>query len=112
THDLSVVRYLARHVAVMYLGQIVEQGPTERIFESPSHPYTKGLLAAIPSIDPTRRGAAPPVLGDVPSPSNPPSGCHFHPRCPEVMARCREQAPDLFAQASGVSRCFLAEGRG
>ena len=112
THDLSVVRYLARHVALMYLGQIVEQGPTERIFESPSHPYTKGLLAAIPSIDPTRRGAAPPVLGDVPSPSNPPSGCHFHPRCPEVMARCREQAPDLFAQDSGVSRCFLAEGRG
>ena len=54
THDLSVVRYLAREVAVMYLGQIVEQGPTERIFESPSHPYTKGLLAAIPSIDPTR----------------------------------------------------------
>jgi peptide/nickel transport system ATP-binding protein len=109
THDLSVVRYLAREVAVMYLGQIVEQGPTERIFESPSHPYTKGLLAAIPSIDPMRRAAPPPVLGDVPSPSDPPSGCRFHTRCPEVMARCREEAPDLFAQASGVSRCFLAE---
>ncbi|MBW1882139.1 MAG: ABC transporter ATP-binding protein [Deltaproteobacteria bacterium] len=111
THDLSVVRYLARQVAVMYLGQIVELGPTERIFESPSHPYTKGLLAAIPSIDPMRRGAPPPVLGDVPSPSNPPSGCRFHTRCPEVMGRCREEAPDLFAQASGVSRCFLAEDR-
>ncbi len=109
THDLSVVRYLAREVAVMYLGQIVELGPTERIFESPSHPYTKGLLAAIPSIDPMRRGAPPPVLGDVPSPSNPPSGCRFHTRCPEVMNRCREEAPDLLAQASGASRCFLAE---
>ena len=111
THDLSVVRYLAREVAVMYLGQIVELGPTERIFESPSHPYTKGLLAAIPSIDPLRRGAPPPVLGDVPSPSNPPSGCRFHTRCSEVMGRCREEAPDLFAQASGASRCFLAEDR-
>lgn len=113
THDLSVVRYLAKEVAVMYLGQIVEQGPTERIFESPSHPYTQGLLAAIPSIDPLRRGAPPPVLGDVPSPSKPPSGCRFHTRCPVVMERCHIEEPPLFPMDSegraGASRCFLAE---
>ncbi len=109
THDLSVVRYLAKDVAVMYLGKIVEQGPTEQIFETPSHPYTQGLLAAIPSIDPARRGGRPPVLGDVPSPSHPPSGCHFHTRCPKVMDRCRVDAPPLFDLAAGSCRCFLAE---
>ncbi len=109
THDLSVVRYLAHEVAVMYLGKIVEQGRTERIFEAPAHPYTKALLAAIPSIDPDRRGGAPPVLGDVPSPSDPPPGCHFHTRCPAVMDRCRIQTPPMFETPAGSSRCFLAE---
>ena len=108
THDLSVVKYLAHQVAVMYLGEIVEQGPTERIFDAPAHPYTQGLLAAIPSIDPDRRGAAPPVLGDVPSPSNPPSGCHFHTRCNRVMDRCRSEAPALVPIEGGASRCFLS----
>jgi oligopeptide/dipeptide ABC transporter ATP-binding protein len=112
THDLSVVRYLAHEVAVMYLGQIVEQGPTERIFEHPAHPYTKGLLAAIPSIDPMRRGEPPPVLGDVPSPSNPPDGCRFHTRCPDVMDRCRSEAPELRPLEQGASRCFLSESAG
>jgi len=109
THDLSVVKYLAHQVAVMYLGKIVEQGPTARIFESPAHPYTEGLLAAIPSIDPARRGGAPPVLGDVPSPSDPPPGCHFHTRCPVVMDRCRSEAPRLLEIESGAARCFLRE---
>jgi peptide/nickel transport system ATP-binding protein len=109
THDLGVVRYLADRVAVMYVGQIVEAGPTERIFERPEHPYTQGLLAAIPSSDPERRGAAPRVLGDVPSPSNPPPGCRFHPRCPQAFDRCSREAPAVHSIAAGTSRCFLSE---
>ena len=109
THDLSVVRYLAHRVAVMYLGRIVEEGPTESLFTEPAHPYTRGLLAAIPSIDPSSRGGAPPVLGDVPSPSNPPSGCLFHTRCPLAFDRCRSEAPPMVEVGSGRSRCFLSE---
>jgi peptide/nickel transport system ATP-binding protein len=108
THDLSVVRYLADEVAVMYLGQIVEQGGTERIFEDPQHPYTRGLLAAVPSVDPQRRSAAAQVLGDVPSPADPPAGCRFHTRCPVAFDRCSQEAPGLFAVEGGRSRCFLS----
>ena len=111
THDLSVVRYLADRVAIMYLGRIVEQGSTTRIFDQPHHPYTQALLAAIPSIDPDRRGAAPQVMGDVPSPTNPPSGCHYHPRCPQAMPACRTQVPPWRElgppMSDGASRCFL-----
>jgi len=109
THDLGVVRYLADRVAVMYVGQIVEEGPTERIFEQPAHPYTQGLLAAIPSTDPKRRSLVPQVLGDVPSPSNPPPGCRFHPRCPRAFDRCSREMPAVYPVASGTSRCFLSE---
>jgi len=109
THDLSVVRYLADEVAVMYLGQIVERGATEGIFQAPQHPYTRGLLAAVPSVDPRQRSAAAKVLGDVPSPANPPAGCRFHTRCPEAFDRCSEEAPELFAVEGGRSRCFLSE---
>lgn len=108
THDLGVVRYLAHRVAVMYLGQIVESGPTEQIFTDPRHPYTKGLLEAVPSVDPARRGGAPPVEGDVPSPSDPPSGCYFHTRCPAVMERCRSEAPSVTVSGDRTTRCFLA----
>jgi oligopeptide/dipeptide ABC transporter ATP-binding protein len=107
THDLSVVRYLADEVAVMYLGQIVERGPAERIFESPCHPYTEGLLAAVPSVEPERRTVRVKVLGDVPSPANPPPGCRFHTRCPKVFDRCPTEEPKLYAVEAGVSRCFL-----
>jgi len=108
THDLSVVRYLADEVAVMYLGQIVERGPTQRIFEAPAHPYTQGLLAAAPSVDPQRRHGALGVLGDVPSPAAPPPGCRFHTRCPKAFDRCRKEAPPLYNCATGgQSRCFL-----
>jgi oligopeptide/dipeptide ABC transporter ATP-binding protein len=106
THDLGVVRYLAHRVAVMYLGQIVEEGSTEQIFDSPQHPYTKGLLAAVPSVDPDHRGGMSGVEGDVPSPADPPSGCHFHTRCPVVFDRCRAEAPPLFSVGESSSRCF------
>jgi peptide/nickel transport system ATP-binding protein len=109
THDLGVVRHLADRVAVMYLGQIVEEGETERIFGDPRHPYTRGLLAAVPSVDPARRGVRAQVRGDVPSPAHPPSGCRFHPRCAEAFDRCPREAPRLVPVGDGASRCFLSE---
>jgi peptide/nickel transport system ATP-binding protein len=109
THDLSVVRYLADRVSVMYLGQIVEEGPTARVFEDPQHPYTRGLIAAVPSVDPARRSVAVRVRGDVPSPAAPPSGCRFHTRCPEVFERCPREAPPLYPVRDGRSRCFLLD---
>ncbi len=110
THDLSVVRYLADEVSVMYLGQIVEQAPTERLFAKPTHPYTQGLLAAVPSADPEKRSVQVQVLGDVPSPANPPPGCRFNTRCPKVFERCVKEPPDLLPlDESCKSRCFLAQ---
>jgi peptide/nickel transport system ATP-binding protein len=109
THDLGVVRYLADRVAVMYLGQIVEEAPAEALFEAPQHPYTKALLAAVPSVDPARRGVAARLEGDVPSPARPPAGCRFHTRCPERLPRCEREEPILFPARAGRSRCFLAE---
>ena len=108
THDLSVVRYLAHSVAVMYLGRIVERAPSEQIFADPRHPYTQGLLASVPSVDPERRVAAPPLHGDVPSPAHPPAGCPFHTRCPLVQPRCAVQVPPPLAVGQGICRCFLA----
>jgi oligopeptide/dipeptide ABC transporter ATP-binding protein len=109
THDLGVVRYLAQRVAVMYLGRIVESGPTEQIFAAPRHPYTRGLLQAVPSVDPARRGGAPPVEGDLPSPSKPPPGCAFHTRCAQAMERCRREAPPEKVDGARRARCFLPE---
>jgi oligopeptide/dipeptide ABC transporter ATP-binding protein len=109
THDLGVVRYLADRVSVMYLGQIVEEAETERLFEQPRHPYTRALLAAVPSMDPERRGVRARLRGDVPSPANPPSGCRFHTRCPEVFARCSAEAPPLYPDGNRSARCFLAD---
>jgi peptide/nickel transport system ATP-binding protein len=109
THDLSVVRYLAESVSVMYLGQIVEHAATEALFSDPQHPYTQGLLAAVPSIDPAHRSIRAGVLGDVPSPAHPPSGCRFHTRCPKVFDRCPREAPPLFELGGRSSRCFLNE---
>jgi peptide/nickel transport system ATP-binding protein len=116
THDLGVVRYFATRVAVMYLGRIVEEGPTERIFAAPRHPYTRALLESVPSLDPARRLSKPAALGDVPSPANPPSGCHYHPRCAVRVAECSLKDPPVVAFPDGMARCVLAaaerDGRG
>ncbi|GAN54163.1 ABC transporter ATP-binding protein [Tanticharoenia sakaeratensis] len=98
SHDLAVVRQLSDRMAVMYLGSVVEEGPTEALLRMPRHPYTAALMAAVP----TRDGAAPAVLaGDVPSPLDPPSGCRFHTRCPFVRERCRSERPALVADVDG-----------
>jgi peptide/nickel transport system ATP-binding protein len=108
-HDLGVVRYLADRVSVMYLGQIVEEADSERIFADPQHPYTRALLAAVPSLDPARRGIAARLAGDVPSPAAPPGGCRFHTRCPEAFARCPHEEPPAYPVGDGASRCFLSD---
>jgi peptide/nickel transport system ATP-binding protein len=85
SHDMGVVREVCDRVAVMYLGELVEVGPTEEVFADPRHPYTRALLSSVPEPDPRRRGFGVELRGDVPSPSDPPSGCRFHTRCPEVV---------------------------
>lgn len=94
-HDLSVVQYLSDRVAVMYLGRIVEIGASREMYLKPSHPYTMALLAAIPAAHPRDKRVIQPLAGDVPSPSNPPSGCAFHPRCPFATERCKQERPEL-----------------
>jgi oligopeptide transport system ATP-binding protein len=94
-HDLAVVKHVADRVAVMYLGRIVELVDKRSLYESPQHPYTQALLAAIPRPNPAARQALIPLRGEIPSPSSPPSGCHFHTRCPHVQARCRTETPPL-----------------
>ncbi len=111
THDLRVVRHLSNRVAVMYLGQLVEVGSTEGVFERPAHPYTRGLLSAVPSLR-ARPGARASlrVRGDVPSPADPPTGCHFHTRCPHAFDRCFREEPHFYQLGGGASsRCFLNE---
>ncbi len=95
SHDLAVVRHISHDVAVMYLGQIVEIAPRDRLYGKPLHPYTKLLLAAVPSGDPERAAHRQRIEGDVPSPINPPEGCAFHPRCPVADDRCRTAVPQL-----------------
>jgi oligopeptide transport system ATP-binding protein len=108
-HDLAVVEHMSDEVGVMYLGKIVEFGEPAEIALRPAHPYTKALLSAIPNPDPTRRTAVLPVTGEIPSPLNPPSGCHFHPRCPLAIERCRVEEPTLRQVAAGHdAACHLA----
>jgi peptide/nickel transport system ATP-binding protein len=95
SHDLNVVQYISDRVLVMYLGQVVESGPVDRIYGATRHPYTAALLSSRPSMDPRRRVAQPPLSGDPPNPINPPSGCRFRTRCPKAQERCATAAPPL-----------------
>ncbi len=110
SHDLGVVRHLSDRVVIMYLGRVVEEGLADELFEKPNHPYTVALLGEIPRLD-TRKRVFAPVKGEIPSPLNPPSGCHFHPRCPHAMARCKAEMPVLREIAPGRrSACHLNDG--
>jgi peptide/nickel transport system ATP-binding protein len=107
SHDLGVIRHLSDRVVVMYLGRIVESGPTRELYDRPNHPYTEALVAEVPKLD-ARRRAYVPIQGEIPSPLAPPSGCHFHPRCPKAFARCRSEVPMLREIAPGrLSACHL-----
>jgi len=108
-HDLSVVKHFCDRVAVMYLGKIVELASTTSLFEVPMHPYTKALMGAVPEADPRRKAAMVPLIGEVPSPANPPSGCHFHTRCPHATELCKTTMPTLEEIRSGqFVRCHRA----
>jgi len=101
SHDLNVVRYMSDRVLVMYLGQVVEIGNSETLFNNPAHPYTQALLSSIPTLDPDRRTEKPPLAGDPPNPINPPTGCRFHPRCAHAQAICSQNMPVLADTAHG-----------
>jgi oligopeptide/dipeptide ABC transporter ATP-binding protein len=108
-HDLSVVKHISHRVAVMYVGRIVEVAPTESLFSTPRHPYTEALLSAVPVPDPRIKAQRIVLEGDVADPSNPPSGCHFHPRCRYATARCATETPTLTEIAPGHAvRCLRA----
>lgn len=100
SHDMSVVRHMSDQIAVMYLGRIVEQAPTEVLFAGPKHPYTRLLLDTIPNVTDPRRDRVP-QTGEVPSPLKPPTGCTFHPRCPEADSRCSAERPEMAAMPDG-----------
>jgi oligopeptide/dipeptide ABC transporter ATP-binding protein len=107
-HDLSVVRYIANRVAVMYLGRIVELAPVQELFEDAKHPYTRALLRSVPRLEPQRMDLAAEIAGDPPSPLELPSGCRFHPRCPHVRKSCAIEDPALVAVNPGhMVACWL-----
>ncbi len=108
THNLSVVEYIADEVAVMYLGRIVERGHVDDVLNKPQHPYTQALLSAVPSVNDKDKREIVHLQGDLPSPASPPSGCHFHPRCPHVMPVCRETYPGSTAfNSTHTAHCYL-----
>lgn len=110
SHDLKVVEHVSQHVAVMYLGKIVEMAPAEQIYAAPQHPYTQALMSAIPIPDPSFKKERVILQGDVPSPINPPSGCYFHPRCPIMRENCKGEFPPLISPAgkNHLAACYYA----
>jgi peptide/nickel transport system ATP-binding protein len=110
SHDLNVVRYISDRVLVMYLGEVVELGPVDEVWDGPAHPYTRALLAAMPSSDPDKRTETPPITGDPPNPIDPPSGCRFHTRCPFAEAMCGEATPKLteITVTGHQAACYMA----
>jgi peptide/nickel transport system ATP-binding protein len=109
SHDLGVVQHISDRVVIMYLGRVVESGPTAELFAAPNHPYTQALLAEVGKVKPKKRVFVP-IKGEIPSPLAPPSGCHFHPRCPYAMAKCKKVAPPLEEIApERWSACYLNE---
>jgi peptide/nickel transport system ATP-binding protein len=111
SHDLGVVEHLSDRVVIMYLGRVVETAAAEDIFRRPNHPYTQALLRQVPRLE-TRKTEFKPIVGEIPSPLDPPAACHFHPRCPHAVARCKEAAPALREIAPGhLSACHLNDVR-
>ncbi len=112
SHDLGVVRHVSDRVVVMYLGRVVESAPVDALFSRPNHPYTATLLASVPTLE-VRKKQYFKIAGEVPSPLNPPSGCHFHPRCPHAMPRCKIEAPAMREVApQHFSACHLNDQGG
>ena len=111
SHDLSVIRHVCNRVAVMYLGRLVEVAPAADLFAHPKHPYTQALIDAVPIPDPAMRHERTPLKGEVPSLISPPSGCHFHPRCPLAVDRCQIEVPTLrTVEPDWDVACYLVEG--
>ncbi|MEL6266410.1 MAG: ABC transporter ATP-binding protein, partial [Pseudomonadota bacterium] len=108
SHDLSVVRYMADRIGVLYLGGLVEEAPRDALFETPRHPYTRMLLDAAPRLDAFGREVAPPT-GEIPDPVSPPTGCAYHPRCPLASERCRRERPVLHPAGPGRAACHAVE---
>jgi peptide/nickel transport system ATP-binding protein len=110
SHDLNVVRYISDRVLVMYLGEVVELGPVDQVWDTPAHPYTRALLAAMPSSDPDNRTQTPPITGDPPNPIDPPPGCRFHTRCAFAEPMCSATSPKL-TELDGTGHeaaCYMA----